>query len=223
MNATVGAYGNTPIPVILSGFLAKRFGKRFELAVSSPREAVRALASQLPGFEAALLAHTPGFRIWIDRTPLQELDGLDRHTGTHPIRIVPVIAGAKDSGIGMMIIGAALIYFSGGIAGAFAMSGSVAEASLAAGISSIGTSIMLAGVSSMLMSPPKPASNASNQSNLLFSGAVNTSTQGNAVPVCYGRMRIGSQVISAGIESVQIPYTGLAVAPGFANMGGGGK
>jgi len=213
------------VPVILSGFLARRFGKRFDLAVSSPREAVRALCSQLPGFEAALLAHAPGFRVWIDLAPLQDVEGLDRHTGAHPIRLVPVIQGAKDGGVGMIILGAALIMLAPYAVTALGMGETLAGATAISAATSLGTSMILGGVAQLLFAPPKPGvgNTANNQSNLLFSGAVNTSAQGNAVPVCYGRMRIGSQVISVGIESVQIPYTGVSAAPGFASMGGGGK
>ena len=200
------------VPVILSGFLAKKYGKRFELAINSPREAIRALCSQLPGFEQDILSHAAGFRVWADRELLPDADSLDRNTGGCQVRIVPVIAGAKN-GLASIIIGAALVFFSDGIASGFAMSGSVAEASLAAGISSMGTALVLGGISQMLFSPPKPttATAASNQSNLLFSGAVNTTVQGAAVPVCYGRMRIGSQVISAGIESVQMANMGVNI------------
>ena len=37
-----------------------------------------------------------------------------------------------------------------------------------------------------------------------FDGAVNTTRQGNPVPICYGSMIVGSQVISAGLFSEAI-------------------
>lgn len=208
------------VPVILSGMLAKRFGKRFNLAVSSPREAVRALCSQLPGFEQAILAHPQGFRVWADREPL-DAAGIDRCTGASPIRIVPIVAGSKDAAVGI-ILGAALIIAAPYAVTALGMGSTLAGASVISGATSIGTAMILGGITQMLFSPPKPAISASNQSNLLFSGAVNTTAQGNVIPVCYGRMRIGSQVISAGIESVQMPYTSASQSASIS-MGGGGK
>lgn len=202
------------VPVILSGFLAKKYGKRFELAVESPREAVRALCSQLPGFEHDILGHQAGFRIWLDREQLPDATSLDRNTGARPIRIVPVVAGAKDGTLGI-ILGVVLIVVAPYLPTGYGI--------VAGTYTSIGVSLILGGVAQMLAPTPKTAQLASNQSNLLFSGGVNTIGQGNAVPICYGRMRIGSQVISAGIESVQLPNTGLTSAPGFAAMGGGGK
>ncbi|SCZ74077.1 hypothetical protein SAMN03159324_05182 [Pseudomonas sp. NFPP18] len=40
-----------------------------------------------------------------------------------------------------------------------------------------------------------------NRPSYSFNGAVNTSVQGNPVPLLYGRMIVGSAVISAGIYS----------------------
>jgi predicted phage tail protein len=199
------------VPIILSGFLARQFGKRFDLSVASPREAIRALCIQLPGFEKAVLTHSQGFKVWVDREQLLDAESLDRRTGVNPIRIVPVISGAKSGGVGI-ILGAALLiaapYMAPYLAGMGMGAGAAATVTTMA--TSLGMSLILGGIAQMLASPPKPTSAASNVSNLLFSGAVNTTAQGNAIPICYGEMLVGSQVISAGIEAVQMPYSGYA-------------
>lgn len=41
------------------------------------------------------------------------------------------------------------------------------------------------------------------RTSYLFDGAVNTVAQGGPVPIIYGRMRVGSVVVSAGINSVR--------------------
>lgn len=199
------------VPIILSGMLAKQFGKRFELAVSSPREAVRALCSQIPGFEKAILEHPYGFRVWADKEPLPDSASLDRCTGARAIRIVPVVAGAKSGGQ-MILTGALLVaavYFAPVMMG----SGAAGSAFFGSGVAtSIGVSLVLGGISQMLFTPPK-STTTNNQSNLLFSGSINTTVQGNSVPICYGKMLVGSQVIAAGIESVQIINTGVSTPP----------
>lgn len=211
------------VPIILGGSLARQFGKRFELEVSSPREAIRALCSQLEGFEQAILSHPVGFRIWVDRELLPDAQQLDRHTGANPIRIVPVVAGAKDKWLSV-IIGVVLIIASDGTYGwGEAMGGTMAGV-----VSGVGTSLVLSGISQILAGSPQSSagmgqSATKNQSNLLFSGATNTANQGAAVPVCYGRMLVGSQVISAGIESVQMPHIGATYIPPNLAFGGGGK
>jgi len=41
---------------------------------------------------------------------------------------------------------------------------------------------------------------ADNRGSYIFNGAVNLTAQGNPVPLCYGRMKVGSVVISAGLS-----------------------
>jgi len=70
---------------------------------------------------------------------------------------------------------------------------------------SFGASLVLGGLAQMLAkNPQKPNDSAS----YLFNGPVNTTEQGNAVPVLYGRLIIGSQVISASLSAYD-----LAIAP----------
>ncbi|AHC48245.1 Phage tail assembly protein I [Achromobacter xylosoxidans NBRC 15126 = ATCC 27061] len=69
---------------------------------------------------------------------------------------------------------------------------------------SMGVSLALGGVVQML-SPQQRALSAAdrpeNGASYNFNGPVNTSAQGNPVPVLYGRMIIGSATVSAGIFS----------------------
>jgi len=74
--------------------------------------------------------------------------------------------------------------------------------------SGIGFSLLLGGVSQMLFAPPKAQKNAGERAenipNTSFSGAVNVTGQGNPVPVCYGKMGVGSQVVSVGFSVAQL-------------------
>ncbi len=201
-------------PIILGGFLGKRFGRRFELAVGSPREAVRALCIQIKGFERALLDHHAGFRVWADKENLAK-ESIDRITGSRVIRIQPVISGSK-SGLGMVIVGALLIWASMGAASFLVgegMSAGMAGA-FASGMSGIGSSLVLGGISQLLFKPPAPPAASVSGQSYLFNGAVNTTAQGSCVPVCYGRMRVGSQMISAGVIPNQMTSAIAVTTPG---------
>lgn len=55
--------------------------------------------------------------------------------------------------------------------------------------------------------------------SFLYSGPVNTTAQGHAVPIVYGVHMVGSTVISAGITVEDIPYTTAQAEPP-ANGGG---
>jgi len=107
-----------------------------------------------------------------------------------------------------------------------AAAGGVIGATAAAAVGSIGASLILSGTS-QLLSPQITADPvgggsfgatggitrqrardsfasenneiADNRASYIFNGAVNLTAQGACVPLCYGRMRVGSVVVSAGL------------------------
>lgn len=196
--------------VLLYGHLGKRFGRRHRYDVRTPAEAVRALCATLNGFRAYMIEHSrPGYRVLVGREPrtLQTL----AYPADGAIKIVPVTAGAGN-GFGQIILGAALIGF-GVLTGGASLTLSAAWS--AGGLAflgylatNIGVSLVLGGVAQMLAPQPKmqgPADRPENKPSYAFDGPVNTLAQGNPVPVCYGRLIVGSQVISAGIAAEEYP------------------
>ncbi len=119
------------------------------------------------------------------------------------IHFVAVVAGA--AGFGKILAGAALVGLSFYLPGAALIEGfSFSASSLAL---NIGISMALGGLSQMIAGNPAAPTTpeaANNQPSYTFNGAVNTVGQGNPVPIAYGRVRVGSQVISAGLEVAQI-------------------
>lgn len=89
----------------------------------------------------------------------------------------------------MIVVGAVLTYTGVG-------------APIGAAMMKMGAVLALGGVIQML-SPQQRGLSAQdgpeNGASYNFNGAVNTSAQGNPVPLLYGRMIVGSAVISAGI------------------------
>lgn len=186
------------ITVKLYGHLGKRFGRVHRFDIKTPAEAIRALNANFRDFGAYLREHSaPGYRVITD---LGERSAEQLHdlAGGKSIKIVPVTAGAKAAGVGQFILGAVL-YVVG-----WALSGYSAGASTA--LSSVGLAMMVGGASQMLFGPPKQGgtNNTKNQPSYAFSGPVNTTAQGNPVPVCYGRLLVGSQVISGGMYAAPI-------------------
>lgn len=205
------------ITVMLYGFLGKQFGKVHRYHVKSVAEAVRALSATLPGFRKALI-DGGAYRVLRAGKTEVTLDNLsDPHSQYESIRIVPVVSGA-GKGLGSLIIGAALIATGMGMTQGLSMLGALtAEGGVVWGsvvgnaMVSVGTSLVMGGVSELLFSA-EPTSNTGstdnptveNQPSYGFSGTTNTVSQGNPVPVCYGRMIVGSQVISAGLRATSI-------------------
>lgn len=178
----------------LYGELGAKFGKEFNLNVSSPAEACRALTSQVKGLKKYLAeSHEKGlyFRVFSNRSEIDSIEKMNL-SSKGDIRIVPVVDGAN--GEFRVLAGAALIFaFSAatGGAGLFFYNTGVALAIGGAG------EILTRG----LIPNPQPNEKPDNKPSYTFSGAVNTTAQGHPVPVGYGIMIVGGAVISASIST----------------------
>lgn len=193
--------------ILLYGFLGQQFGKVHEYDVRTPAEAVRALSVTVPGFQRAVV-EGGAYRVSIGgREDLPLADLRNPVSSKETIRIIPVVHGA-GRGLGQIILGAGLIAFSvlNPGYGAFSIMGF--SSSIASIAGSIGFNLLLGGLSQMMFSSeqaqPSAAERPENKPSFSFDGAVNTAGQGNPIPVCYGTVEIGSQVISAGLSVEQI-------------------
>ena len=184
----------------LYGDMGKRFGREFKLDVQNPAEAVRALCSQVSGFRAYLHQHAQdAFKVFVGGRNAHE-SLLDPCGSNEIIRIAPVIEGA--SAHARIVLGSAILAFSW-----WNPLGWAANSMMMAATVGMGMSMVMGGVV-QLLSPQQTMSSGSGESvenkpNYNFNGAVNTTAQGHPVPLCYGRMIVGSAVISAGIETTQ--------------------
>lgn len=186
--------------VILYGPMRKRFGREFELAVSSTKEAIHALCIQVDGFKKYLFDSKSNgleFAVFIGKRNINE-DGLSDPVGSDEIRIAPVIQGSKRAGILQTIVGGALI----------ALSFVPILAPVSSILLNMGVSMALGGVVQMLSAQPRglgAKDSANNQPSYSMDGAVNTQAQGNPVPLCYGGpLIIGGAIISGGIYAEDI-------------------
>ncbi|MFA9487173.1 MULTISPECIES: tail assembly protein [unclassified Moraxella] len=180
--------------IILHGILAKKFGKSFNLAVGSTKEAMRALCVQLAGFEEFMMnAHRQGLRfaVFHDKHNVGESELEMSHTAK-VIRVVPVVEGSKKAGLLETVLGAVMV-----VAGVVATGMGFAPVGTA--LIGAGIGMMVGGISQMLM--PKVDTQDNNQdgnkANKGFGGAVTTVAQGNPVPILYGEREIGGFILSA--------------------------
>lgn len=182
----------------LYGVLGTRFGRVHRLAVSSTREAIRALGVVVPGFRDFLVSSKDAgltFAVFRGKTNLSK-DELEHPVGGRDeIRIAPMLIGSKNAGLFQTILGAVIIAIAW-INPFNTLTGPMVTAAYG-----MGASMMLGGVVQML-SPQTSglaSSSGSNGTSYYFNGAVNSSAQGDPVPILYGRMRVGSKRISSGI------------------------
>lgn len=191
--------------VRLHGALAK-FGKAFKLDVRSAAEAVRALCVQIPGFENHLRTHSaPGYRVHVGKHKSISKDELTLES-EGDISIVPVIRGARKA-LGI-ILGIVLIVVTWGFGASLGMAASGALWSQAT-FYGLGVSMILSGVSQLLVKPPQMGGRQEDKSRPSYSldGPVNTVAQTNPVPVVYGEVIVGSQAISSSLVTEELAIT----------------
>lgn len=184
--------------IYLHGELATVVGRsEWLFSISSPAEALQAIEVTSNGklldylYKDVLAA----YRVVVDGedTSAAEL-GLERPI--KEIHIIPVLHGsANDAGMWMTIIGIVLIAASFLIPGL----GALAPMFFMAGVT-----LTLSGVAQMLAPDPEDGSEKpENMPSYLFNGPVNTYRQGNPVPCGFGALRVGSQVLSAGVVNMK--------------------
>jgi predicted phage tail protein len=189
----------------LLGELGKKFGKSFMLDVKNPAEAVRALCINFPEFKKHIIESEKrgiAYKVLVGKDS-QSVEELHNPVGKQSIKFVPVLQGA-GGGITNIIIGAVLIA-AAVVGNIFFPANPVSPYLMNAGIA-----MVIGGVVQLLT--PVPSINTDiannqpdNKPSYAFNGSVNTTAQGYPVPVGYGRMIVGSAVISAGIVAEELP------------------
>lgn len=195
--------------VRLSGSLALKFWRKKDYLLESgtTNEVFSALRNTVDGFADEIMRMSrAGIRFAIFRNRVNVGETELTLKGTTEIRIVPVIAGSKSSGlfqtitgVAMIVVGAAINYFSGG-----------SLAWLGTPMMQVGVAMTIGGVIQMLSPVPKAPSqqdqaSTENKPSYLFNGAFNSTQQGLPVPVVYGEMLVGSSVVAVGTWAEAIP------------------
>lgn len=195
------------------GALKKRLGQgRFELDVATPAEAIRALCANFPGLQKWIIDSEQdgiGYKVKVGKEAIEEDNLEDLHlpwSERDVFSITPVLTGAGRGWgkvlIGALIIGSAMLFGPGG---AWASNAFTIGSGAAKVMTSVGLSVSLMGVAEMLSPvPPGPPEDPNNVSSFNFSGVVNTSRIGTPVPIAYGRVFVGSSVISSGLDVDQL-------------------
>ena len=200
----------------LYGQIAKFIGQRvIEADVATAAEAVRMLVANFPGLEKHMADQH--YRVTVGTYDLT-LDEIHDPAGQQDIMIAPVVAGA-GGGFGKILAGIALIAgaiilgpLSGGFLGlGLGLSGGglgIIGGTAAVLLGGIGATLVLGGVAQLISPVPKVPQGAGSDNDprktFNFSGIQQTSRQGVPVPCVYGLTLVGSVVISAGVDTVQV-------------------
>ena len=117
-------------------------------------------------------------------------DLLDLQTESD-IKIIPVVHGE-------------ILPFLAGAA--FLGASTIATGIVATAFTYIGASLLLQGVTDLLFPPPTPPTFAADEQDpsFIFTGQANISKQGVPINIVYGEMLIGTNTISANVDTLQV-------------------
>ncbi len=215
--------------VRLLGDLGERYGSEHKYHdLRSPAEAIKLLCINEPEFlkeMAQAHEHGIGYTV-VQANEFLGYDDLHLPLGKNDLVVTPVVAGSGGGGgggIGKILIGAALGF--GVVAGATGIA-----ATLAAAAGTVGIGLLLTGTAQLLAPQPtvpsigdggrgngggdrtSPGENTnatgpqgvsratSGEQSYAFSGPANTVGVGATVPLVYGKLLIGSHMISSKVE-----------------------
>ena len=171
--------------VYIHGILAREYGDNFKLSLPNPKNVLEAIDCNRKGFISRIIElHKEGlcYDIIIDKKRISSGEEMEGFNNPNTIDLVPAITGA------------------GFLAPVFAFLGSGTL------LANLATAVIFAAISYALT--PKPEFESleieadASKSSLIFSNTVNVASQGSPVPIGYGRLKVGSQVIQATIKSV---------------------
>ena len=180
----------------------KQFGSDFRLDCQTTAEIVQALTSQIPKLrqfiQQGLFTVRVGRDYFDNRYLEQGLSHKLKDDAT--VHFTPVLKGSKRGGLFGVIAGVAII------AGAIALGplAGIISTNAAWIVGSVGASLLLGGVAQMLTKMPemKLGNEKEKKQSTAFSNLSNMTAQGKAMPLAYGRMRVGSLIISQGVETM---------------------
>ena len=202
------------------GALRKKLGQcRFEFEAATPAQAIKALCINFPGLDKWLIDSEKdgvGYRVTIGKEHIaDDLSPLVMPWSEKEVfSITPVIAGA-GRGLGTILAGVALISLAVvTYGGSLAVSGAgltakagltgfaAVGAKVAAAAGTLGIGLTFFGIAQAISPQPDvPDFDESAQlESFTFSNVVNTSRQGLPVPIAYGRVFVGSAIISSGTD-----------------------
>lgn len=172
----------------------KQFGTQFRLDCKTPAEVIQALTSQIPKLRQFIQQGLFTVRVgrdYLDNRYLEQ--GLNQHLKDDAtVHFTPVLKGSKKAGLFQTIVGAVMVVV-----------GAVFQQYYLVGA---GIAMAAGGVAQMLTKMPSMSTGkeAEKKQSTSFSNLSNMAAQGRPVPLAYGRIRVGSLIISQGIETMDV-------------------
>ena len=195
----------------IHGILANEFGQVFSMNIRKPKEIMMAINTNKPNFISKIIELSKEgihYAIIIDGKDIKEPLELEIKKSPKVIDIVPIICGSGP--VALAAVGAITLYASTTAAV------TAIGAGFAAFVGAAGAMMLSVGIQMMMAPNPEKAGKAPRievggvKESFLFGSKANLLEQGSPVPVGYGRLRVGSNVILTTVHSHPIKNTAEA-------------
>lgn len=185
----------------LHGILGKEFGEFFSFKLGRAKDVIRAIDANKKNFIKRindLAKEGFNYTLVVDGKKISDLSEIEIKKEHNNIEIVPMIVGS-----GPIAATAVTAIASAALASAFAAGTISATAfmlgSIALAVVSMGLQMLLAPKPDA--GPPISSTTKAFSESFSFSNKVNVASQGTPVPVGYGRLKVGSQLVQFSIKS----------------------
>ena len=187
------------IKLTIYGRLRKFIGQStFEIDVATPRQAFSFLIHNFQGVADHIKEQE--YCVMAGKVRISE-ELLDLQTKSD-IKIIPMVHGEIFRKLIKIGVGIAFIALGGGAT----VLGLSVGVKVQAAFTAIGASLLLQGVSDILFPPPSPPTFGGDEQDpsFTFNGTTNIAKQGVPINIVYGETLIGTNTISANIDTLQV-------------------
>jgi predicted phage tail protein len=230
--------------VRLLGELGDRFGAEHEFYnLRTPADAIKLLCINNEEFQTFLIeSHKKGIGYQLIQADVElDYEDLTLPFGQHDLVLVPVVSGS--GGVGKILAGVGIVIASlvipglgfglagatvtsiGLFGGALALSGAAQLLSPQPQVPTLSNNRFGSGTNASTRGPQSETRGADGQQSYAYTGAANTVGMGAVVPVAYGKVLVGSQLLSANVEVTDEsdPLSTAIKTPSFDTIRIGGE
>ena len=189
----------------IKGILGKKFGTLFKISVSNALSALNAIDSNRSGFINELFnlnKRNINYCMICDSEYVNDSNQLLERKNIKNIYIIPIIVGS-----GTVVATALGLATSTGLTAAGQVVAFLVNTVISTAVS-LGISFLMSSINKQAAPPQQSISVGgataiieAKGKSYIFSNSINTTEQGSAIPIGYGKMKVASSILSASIKS----------------------
>jgi len=205
------------ITVFLEGQLGANISKEWKLGVRTVSDALRAIQANTGNFLGSVIKSKNQYVVMVDGQPVERTESLHMKV-KKSIHIIPVLAG----GVVFWPAFVEAVLAVKGFLEAYWVWYAAADVGIQYAIAVLivvgGYALISYGISRLVESIMGGDPSTTSTSSYVFAGPQNVASQGDAVPIAYGRLLVGSKIISVAMSSGDISKDNFVKQSALSNQ-----